>query len=86
MKQSPAHSRSDIATLTGRYPDQLTYAEHRHFAGAWLAFELYSPQTLPFRRIEAAAESVDGCIAALTARGLNPRHYEFVLLENLPAA
>lgn len=65
----------------GRAPESLTLAERFELAGCTIALEIYSPKTLPFRRIEAVGESVEQCVAALRRRGLNPAHFEFSLLE-----
>lgn len=65
----------------GRAPESLTLSERFALAGCTIALEIYSPQTLPFRRIEAVGESVEQCVAALRRRGLNPAHFEFSLLD-----
>jgi len=50
--------------------------------GRWVALEIYSPQTLPLRTIEAEGVSALQCAAELSARGLDPGHFEFVLLKS----
>jgi hypothetical protein len=70
-----------VATLIGRPIDGLTLAEQLAHCGRWVALEIYTPQTLPLRTIEAEGESVAECIAQLTGRGLDPGHFEFQLLQ-----
>jgi hypothetical protein len=64
----------------GRSPEQLTIRERRRLAGQSAALEIYTPKTLPFRRIEAIGHSAEECMAALRSRGLDPRRFEFVRL------
>ena len=64
--------------LLGESPDRLTLSERRAYAGRWIALELYTPETLPLRRIEAIAPSGLACAQALRERGLDPARYEYV--------
>ena len=73
----------DPTKVIGRSPDRLTLAERTALAGKYVAFEIYTPETLPFRRIEAIGDSVEECLRTLVSRGLDPRKYEFTRL--LPA-
>ena len=66
-----------MKTLLGRVPDQLSIGERRQFAGKWIAVELYSPKTLPLRRIEAAGDSVADCTRQLRDKQLPPTSFEF---------
>jgi hypothetical protein len=50
--------------------------------GRWVALEIYTPQTLPLRTVEAEGSSAAECAAQLSARGLNPSHFEFLLLKS----
>jgi hypothetical protein len=61
----------------GRAPEKLTLAERIALTGKYVAFEFYTPETLPFRRIEAIGDSVGECVRTLKARGLDPRRFEF---------
>jgi hypothetical protein len=70
----------EVDSLVGRSPDRLTPVERTRLAGKWIALELYRPQTLPLRRIEAVGESAADCAKQLTGRGLDPRNYEFTML------
>jgi hypothetical protein len=45
--------------------------------GKFIALEIYSPDTLPLRRIEAIGDSVVECAAQLRARGLDQANFEF---------
>lgn len=65
----------------GRSPDELTLVERLKLTGQWVAFELYTPRTLPLRRIEALASTPQGCISQLRARGLDPRNFEIEPLK-----
>ena len=70
----------DPAQAVGRATESLTLAERIAFAGKHVAFEIYTPETLPFRRIEAIGGSVEECVRMLQSRGLNPRQFEFTVL------
>jgi hypothetical protein len=48
--------------------------------GKFIALEIYTPETLPLRRIEAIGDSVAECISELETRGLDPMHFEFTRL------
>jgi len=39
--------------------------------------EIYSPATLPLRRIEAIGDSAAECVNQLRSRGLDPENFEF---------
>ena len=64
----------------GRAPEQLTLEERLELLGKYVALEIYSPDTLPLKRIEAIGESIDGCVEQLKQRGLDPLRFEFVRL------
>jgi hypothetical protein len=65
----------------GRSPEQLSPAERFRLAGKTIALEIYSPDTLPLRRIEAIGDSAAACVEALVRRGLDPKRFEFMLLQ-----
>ena len=50
--------------------------------GLHVALEIYSPETLPLRRIEAIGDSIADCLRTLQARGLDPARFEFSLLPS----
>ncbi|HXE15001.1 MAG TPA: hypothetical protein VN633_22945 [Bryobacteraceae bacterium] len=64
----------------GRPLDSLTLKERWHFAGYWVALEIYSPERLPLRTIEALAPSAKECANQLRSRGLDPARFEFSAL------
>jgi len=73
----PASAAQDPHQAIGRNPDRLTLDERRALIGKYVALEIYTPETLPFRRIEAIGNSTDECIRMLKERGLNPGIFEF---------
>ena len=66
--------------LVGRPFDSLTLEERFAHAGKWIALEIYTPQNLSLRRIEAAGASPSDCIRQLSERGQDARQFEFRLL------
>jgi len=64
----------------GRSPDRLTLEERNALTGKTIALEIYTPEDLPLRRIEAIGDSVAECVRQLTARGLDPVRFEFTRL------
>ena len=66
--------------VIGRNPDRLSLEERTALAGKIVALEVYTPEALPPRRIEAIGDSADECARMLAARGLDPRKFEFVRL------
>ncbi|MFN3324564.1 MAG: hypothetical protein ACK5AZ_13795 [Bryobacteraceae bacterium] len=77
----PSSPRIDFAKALGRSPDSLTIDERRALAGKWIALELYSPETLPLRRIEAIGDTVADCALQLRERNLDSRNFEYVALK-----
>ena len=65
----------------GRSPERLTLAERLSLAGKCIALEIYTPQNLALRRIEAIGDSAEECIRMLRARGLDPKGFEFSRLQ-----
>jgi hypothetical protein len=68
----------ELSGLIGRSPEQLSLAEQLAAAGKVAAFEVYTPERTPLRRIEAIGRSVEECVRGLRARGLNPEGFEFI--------
>jgi len=64
--------------------DRLSLSERELLAGKWIALEVYTPATLPLRRIEALGDSAEACMRQLDERGRDPRQFEFVLLKPAP--
>jgi hypothetical protein len=63
--------------ILGRSPDRLTIRERTELAGKLIALEIYTPKTIPLRRIEAVGDSIEDCIRVLRKRGLDPKKFEF---------
>ena len=73
---------TDTSRFIGRAPERLGAGEWRQVSGLWAAFEIYTPETTPLRRIEALGRSAAECMNALAARDLDPRKYEYIPLRN----
>ena len=71
----------DPKKILGRAPERLTLEENQALAGKFIALEIYSPDTLPSRRIEAIGDTIDDCIRQLSARGLDAKRFEFTRLK-----
>jgi len=67
----------DSGQAIGRAPEQLTLDERVSLTGKYIALEIYSPATLPFRRIEAIGDSLAECLRVLKSRGHDPAQFEF---------
>jgi hypothetical protein len=72
-----ASAVKDPQRAIGRSPDRLNLDERRALTGKYVAFEIYTPEDLPLRRIEAIGASVEECARQLVARGLDPLRFEF---------
>ncbi len=72
----------DTAKVIGRAPERLTLEERSQLTGWWVAYEVYTPQTMPLKRIEAIGRDVLACITQLQNRGLDPRQFEFHLFRD----
>jgi hypothetical protein len=72
-----------LGFAVGKPLDGLALRDRVLLTGKWIALEIYTPQTLPLRVIEAVGESARECIEALLGRGIDPFRFEFLLL---PAA
>ncbi len=77
----PASAVKDPNHAIGRAPESLTLEERLALVGKFVALEIYSPDTLPLRRIEAIGDSPQQCIQQLRARGLEPTQFEFSRLS-----
>ena len=64
----------------GRSPDELSLEDKIALTGKYIAMEIYTPQALPMRRIEAIGDSLAECIRMLKSRGLDPVLFEFTRL------
>jgi hypothetical protein len=75
-----APATSDPHGAIGRSPERLTLEERHALTGKYVALEIYTPEALPLRRIEAIGDSVEECVGQLRARGLDPLGFEFTRL------
>ena len=65
----------------GLAPERLTLDERVRLIGKFIALEIYTPETRPFRRLEAIGDSIDECVRQLRSRGLDPAHFEYTRLS-----
>ena len=72
----------DPNRFLNRSPDSFSPSEWRSVHGLWAAFELYSPQTTPLRRIQALGASSSECMEDIAARGLAASNFEYVPLRS----
>jgi len=66
-----------IRNRPGACPEDLNLSRAKSTHGKMIALEIYSPETLPLRRIEAIGDSAAECATQLMARGLDPGNFEF---------
>ena len=76
----PASAAKDPRAVLGRSPDRLTLEEQTALAGKYIALEIYTPEAAPLRRIEAIADTLEGCVKMLQERGLDPLRFELTRL------
>lgn len=67
----------DSQRAIGRSPDRLTLSERNALTGKYIALEIYTPENLAYRRIEAIGDSLAECVQMLKSRGLDPEKFEF---------
>jgi hypothetical protein len=72
-----ATTTRDASKAIGRNPDRLTLEERVALAGKYIALEIYTPEGLQLRRIEAIGDSLAECVRMLKSRGLDPKDFEF---------
>jgi hypothetical protein len=75
------NSRVDPRKVVGLCPERLSVEQLRALAGYLVALERYTPETVPLRRIEAIGETAEDCVADLAGRGIDPRHFEYIMLK-----
>jgi hypothetical protein len=68
---------SDPKQAVGRAPERLSLEERLALVGKFIALEMYTPEALPLRRIEAIGDSVEECVRQLIERGHDPARFEF---------
>lgn len=81
MLAMPTTAAQDPKLAIGQSPDSLSLAERLALTGKYIALEVYSPETLPLRRIEAIGDSVAECVRQLHDRGHDPAGFEFTRLR-----
>jgi hypothetical protein len=64
----------------GKALDGLSLKNRWRLTGSWVATELYSPERLPLRIMDAIGASARDCIKQLQNRGLDPTRYHYELL------
>jgi hypothetical protein len=67
----------DLDRFIGAEVERLGLLEREALWGRWIALEIYTPRTLPLRRIEAVGDSAVDCARRIASRGLDPRRFEF---------
>lgn len=67
----------DPKQAIGRAPERLTLEERFALVGKYVALEIYTPEKLPLRRIEAIGDGTGECVRQLVERGLDPTQFEF---------
>ena len=68
-------------SILGRSPDDLSLKENSALFGQLVALQIYTPEELPLRRIEALGDTIQDCVAMLRKRGLDPLKFEFTPLK-----
>ncbi len=58
-------------------PERLSVGRFTALVGCVATVELYTPDSAPFRRIEAIAETAKECMAGLAGRRLDTRRFEW---------
>jgi hypothetical protein len=77
----PVTAAKDPKQAIGRSPERLTLEERLALTGKFIALEVYTPEALPLRRIEAIGDSIEDCARQLVQRGHDPMLFEFSRLE-----
>ncbi len=67
----------DPSSLRGLEPDMLSFDQRLALAGRWIAVDIYTPRTLPVRRIVVVGESAVDCARQLAEQGEDPSRYEY---------
>jgi hypothetical protein len=77
----PATAAQSMQRAIGRSPESLSLEDRALLVGKFIALEIYSPDTLPLRRIEAIGENTGECVRMLQSRGLDPTNFEYSQLH-----
>ncbi len=76
MPTEEDHSTA-LQKFIGKSLDGLPLSDRWDISGNWIATELYSPQRLPLRTIEAIGADARDCIRQLRERGRDPALFEY---------
>ena len=68
----PVSAVKDPQRAIGRAPERLNLDERLALTGKYIALEIYTPEALPLRRIEAIGDSVETVHAATGGAGPGP--------------
>ena len=71
----------NTAEFIGKPLDGLELSDRWALTGYWIATELYAPERLPLRIIQAVGANPRECIKQLQQRGLDPALHEYQALE-----
>lgn len=77
----PATAAQSLQRAIGRSPESLSLEDRALLTGKFIAMEMYSPDTLPLRRIEAIGDNIGDCVRTLKSRGLDPTIFEYSQLH-----
>ena len=66
-----ARPMKNVEEAIGRPPETLALPERTRLAGKYIAMEIYSPEVLPLRRIEAIGDSVHTDLKGAAGYGLD---------------
>ena len=71
----------ELDKFLDRSPDSLSLRERTLLTGKWIALELYTPKTLPLRKMAALGDTAADAVRMLQSRGLDPTRYELMPLK-----
>ena len=91
-KRLQAIADGNASELVDRAVEDLDLGERWKHANKWVAFRIYTPPSkisrdgveyvdVRLRRIAAAGDSMEECLAQLRSRNLNPAEFEFTILK-----
>jgi hypothetical protein len=73
-------NRQKVEGFLGKSVDGLLLTDRLNLTGFWIATELYSPERLPLRIIQAIGSDPRDCAGQLRAKGLDPAAYHYEAL------
>ena len=69
--------KNALERFIARTTDNLSFKEQKELRGAWVAIEIYTPRTQPFRTFAAIGATAGECRESLRSRGLDPLKFEY---------